>query len=125
MYKAEDHIVKEDKILQLKKTSQFCPLNAIADSVGWRKLWDLALDRGSSGIKSVKNLVRIISYPNHASTKCPKCDIAELDPLSLPAHIIEEHTVVQTVKAHEALSSTPWSAWIPHFSVMCCLLNVF
>ena len=64
----EDHIVKEDKILQLKKTSQFCHLNVIADSVGWRKLWDLALDHGSSGVKSVKNLVRIISYPNHAST---------------------------------------------------------
>ena len=79
---AEDYIVKED----------FCHLNAIADSVGWRKLWDLALDHGPSGIKSVKNLVRIISYPNHATNKCPKCEIAELDPLSLPAHIIDEHT---------------------------------
>ena len=69
---AKDHIVKEDKILQLKKTSQFCHLNAIADSVGWRKLWDLALDHGPSGVKSVKNLVRIISYPNHASTKVSK-----------------------------------------------------
>ena len=62
---AEDLIVKEVKILQLKKTLQFCHLNAIADSVGWKKLWDLALDHGSSGVKSVKNLVRIISYPNH------------------------------------------------------------
>ena len=89
---AEDYIVKEDKALQLNKASKFCHLNAIADSVGWRKLWDLALDHGPSGIQSVKNLVRIISYPNHATNKCPKCEIAELDPLSLPAHIIDEHT---------------------------------
>ena len=78
--------------IKLKKASKFCHLNAIADSVGWRKLWDLALDHGPSGIKSVKNLVRIISYPNHATNKCPKCEVAELDPLSLPAHIIDEHT---------------------------------
>ena len=49
---AEDYIVKEDKALQLKKASKFCHLNAIADSVEWRKLWDLALDHGPSGIRT-------------------------------------------------------------------------
>ena len=41
---AEDHIVREDRALQLQKTSQFSHLNAIAESVGYRKLWDRALD---------------------------------------------------------------------------------
>ena len=120
---AEDHIVKEDKILQLKKTSQFCHLNAIADSVGWRKLWDLALDHGPSGVKSVKNLVRIISYPNHASTKCPKCEIAELDPLSLPAHIIDEHT--NSESSWGTLLNSLVSMDPTFFSHVLCLLNVF
>ena len=80
---------KQKTTLIKLKASKFCHLNAIADSVGWRKLWDLALDHGPSGIK---NLVRIISYPNHATNKCPKCEIAELDPLALPAHIVDEHT---------------------------------
>ena len=120
---AEDHIVKEDKILQLKKTSQFCHLNAIADSVGWRKLWDLALDHGPSGVKSVKNLVRIISYPNHASTKCPKYEIAELDSLSLPAHIIDEHT--NSESSWGTLLNSLVSMDPTFFSHVLCLLNVF
>ena len=120
---AEDHIVKEDKILQLKKTLQFCHLNAIADSVGWKKLWDLILDHGSSGVKSVKNQVKIISYLNHASTKCPKCDIAELDPLSLPAHIIGEHT--NSESSWGTLLNSLVSMDPTFFSHVLCLLNVF
>ena len=48
---AEKHSVKKDKALQLKKTSKLSYL--IAESVGWRKLWDLALDHGPSGVKSI------------------------------------------------------------------------
>ena len=114
------YIVKEDKALQLKKASKFCHLNAIADSVGWRKLWDLALDHGPSGIHSVKNLVRIISYPNHATNKCPKCEIAELDPLSLPAHIIDEHTNSESALLNSLVSMDP-----TFFTHVLCLLNVF
>ena len=51
-----------------------------------------ALDHGPSCVESVKNLVRVISYPDHATAKCPKCDIAELDSLELPDHIILKHT---------------------------------
>ena len=64
---AEDHIVREDRALQLQKTSQFSHLNAIAESVGWRSKWDQALDHGPSCVKSVKNLVRIISYPDYST----------------------------------------------------------
>ena len=114
------YIVKKDKALQLKKASKFCHLNAIADSVGWRKLWDLALDHGPSGIKSVKNLVRIISYPNHATNKCPKCEIAELDPLSLPAHIIDEHT--NSESSWDALLNSLVSMDPTFFTHVLCLL---
>ena len=120
---AEDYIVKEDKALQLKKASKFCHLTAIADSVGWRKLWDLALDHEPSGIQSVKNLVRIISYPNHATNKCPKCEIAELDPLSLPAHIIDEHT--NSGSSWDALLNSLVSMDPTFFTHVLCLLNVF
>lgn len=120
---AEDHISKEDKVIQLQKASKFCHLIAIAESVGWRKLWDLSLDHGPSTVKSVRNLVRIISYPNHATSKCPKCDIAELDPPSLPAHIIDKHTN----------SESSWDTLINSLVVMdpiffthvLCLLHVF
>ena len=116
---AEDHIVREDRALQLQKTSQFSHLNAIAESVGWRKLWDQTLDHGPSCVKSVKNLVRIISYPDYATSRCPRCEITELDPPSLPAHIMVKHT-----------NSDSWDTLINSlvptlFSHVLCLLNVF
>ena len=45
-------------------------------SVGWKKLWDLALD---SVVKGVRNLGRIIAYPDHATSDCPLCDVINLD----------------------------------------------
>ena len=39
----KEHIEKEDKALQLKKTSRFRHLNLIAESVGWKRLWDQLL----------------------------------------------------------------------------------
>ena len=78
--------------IKLKKTSSFRHLNLISESVGWKELWDSALDHGPSCVESVKTLVGVISYPDHATSKCPKCDIAELDSLALPDHIILNHT---------------------------------
>ena len=77
---AEDHIQKEDKALELR---EFSHLTTIAESVGWRRPCYLALNhdhRSRSCVESVKNLVRIVSYPDHATLKCPKCEIAELYP---------------------------------------------
>ena len=46
MKQKTSYIVKEDKALQLKKSSKFCHPNAIADSVGWRNsgTWHLTMD---------------------------------------------------------------------------------
>ena len=66
-------------------------LHKIAECVGW-KLWDHALDHGPSVIKRVKNLVRVITYPDHATNKCPLCDILEVSQATLAEHFIIEHT---------------------------------
>ena len=60
----------------------------IADTVGWKKLWDHALDHGEACITSLRNLVRVVSYPKHAISSCPLCEASELD-VPLPGHIIE------------------------------------
>ena len=117
---AEDHIVREDRALQLQKTSQF---NAIAESVGCRKLWDQALNHGPSCVKSVKNLVRIISYPDYATSRCPRCEITELDPPSLPAHIMVKHT--NSDSSWDTLINSLVDMDPTYFSHVLCLLNVF
>ena len=120
---AEDHIQKEDKALQLKKTSKFNHLTTIAELVGWRKLWDSALDHGPSCVKSLKNLVRIISYPDHATSECPKCDVAVLDLPSLPEHIIDGHT--NSDSSWDTLINSLVRMDPSFFSHVLCLINVF
>ena len=89
---AGDFITRKDRDLLLIKSSKSPYLCSIAESVGWKKLWDLALDYGQSVVKGVRNLGRIIAYPDHATSDCPLCDVINLDRLRLPEHIIRKHT---------------------------------
>ena len=89
---AGDFITRKDRDLLLIKSSKSPYLCSIAESVGWKKLWDLTLDYGQSVVKGVRNLGRIIAYPDHATSDCPLCDVINLDQLCLPEHIIRKHT---------------------------------
>ena len=67
-------------------------MHKIAECVGWKKLWDHTLYHGPSVIKGMKNLVRVITYPDHLPNKCPLCDAAVLDKPTLAKHVITNHT---------------------------------
>ena len=67
-------------------------MNKITDCVGWKKLWDHAVDHGHSIIMGMKNLVRVITYPDHSLSKCPLCDTADMDKPTLAKHVITNHT---------------------------------
>ena len=48
------------------------------------------MDHGIPIVKSMKNMVRILAYPEYAKTKCPLCNTDELN-----QHLLEhltEHT---------------------------------
>ena len=121
--KAKEHITREDRALLLNKVSNYPFLHQIAVSIGWKKLWDHALDHGSSVTKGLKNLVRVITYPDHAMSKCPLCDTPKLDQATLAEHFIDEHTK----------SDTPWNTLFDSLTTMdpsfynhvLCFLNTF
>ena len=61
---AQKIINKKDQLLLLQKVSKYQFVHKIAECVGWKKLWDHALDHGPSvTIKGMNNLVRVITYP--------------------------------------------------------------
>ena len=97
---AQKSINKIDQSLLLQKAFKYPSLHKIAECIGWKKLWDNALDHGPPVIKSTKNLVRVITYPEYSSRKCPLCDAENLD----------EPTVVEHVITHHTKSDTPWSS---------------
>ena len=120
---AQRSIRKKDQSLLLHKVSKYPSLHKIAECVGWKKLWDDALDHGPSVIKSLKNLVRVITYPDYSLTKCPLCDTGNLDKPTLIEHIITNHSN----------SNTSWSSLLDSlcamdplcFSHVLCLLHIF
>ena len=61
---AQKIINKKDQLL-LQKVTKYQLAHKITECVGWKKLWDHALDHGPSVIKGIKNLVRVITYPDH------------------------------------------------------------
>ena len=89
---AEKEICGKDHLLQIEKASQqytdIC--SKLATSTGWRRLWDHSLDHGRTCVTSLKNLVRILTYPKHATRQCPLCEGIEFD--SLLEHVMSDHT---------------------------------
>ena len=122
---AQEYIIKEDQTLLLNKVSNYPFLYHIALSVAWKRLWDHALDHGSSVIKSMKSLVRVITYPDHAGSKCPPCDILRLNQITPAEHFIDEHVHTK--------SDIPWITSIGSLTTMdpscynhvLCFLNTF
>ena len=105
---AQKSINKIDQSLLLQNISKYPSLHKIAECIGWKKLWDNALDHGLPAIKSTKNLVRVITYPEHSSRKCPLCDTENLEEPTLVEHVITYHTK----------SDTPWSSLLETLCAM-------
>ena len=91
----EERIKRKDATLLLESAQVYPDLCLISTSVGWRRLWDCALDHGSSTVDSLKHLVRVIVHPTHAPSVCPRCDVMEL-PTSLPDNFFSQHTRSKT-----------------------------
>ena len=61
-----------------KASSKYQFIHKITECAGWKKLWDQALDY-SLFSKAMKNLVRVISYRDQSSSKCPLCSTTTVD----------------------------------------------
>ena len=120
---AQKIINKKDQLLLLQKVSKYQFVHKIAECVGWKKLWDHALDHGPSVIKGMKNLVRVITYPDHSPSKCPLCDRADLDKPTLAEHVITNHTKSDNSWCTLLDSLTTMDPTL--FSHVLCFLHVF
>ena len=121
---AQRCIIKKDQALLLDKVSNHQYLCQIAESVGWKRLWDHLLDHGPSAIMGMKNMVRVIAYPGHVvNKKCPVCDISELDQATLADHFITQHT--RSDGSWKTLMDSLISMDPSFFSHVLCFVNTF
>ena len=94
--------------------------------VGWPRLWDLALDYGPKCVDGLRNLVRVVEFPPHASSACPLCDRETIPRDALLSHVLKIHSRIR-VGSDELLSllfsvTDSNSALFKH---LCSLANLF
>ena len=115
-------IYKKDLAHQLKSASNLEHLCRIAETVGWKKLWDHVLDHGEVCVTSLKNLVRVMCHPLHASHPCPLCEITELKEI-LPVHVINEHT--NSNESWDTLFNSLFNLDLSFYTHIICFYNLF
>ena len=87
-------IEKKDRSLMLTKHAGRADMAIVAkieSEVGWPRLWDLALDGGERCVDGLKNLVRVIAFPSHATSACLVCENVSVQRDHLLAHVITTH----------------------------------
>ena len=90
--------LKDVKKQLLKKDWECCVVQAsqhastaVAASVSWVKLWDMALDYGPHGTKSLKALYRTLTRP---SFQCQTCHLCDSECVSYFNHFVLHHTPI-------------------------------
>ena len=89
-----EEILSKDRKLRLAKHDGRPDLSVVVEveeAIGWPKLWDLALDPGPNCIHGLRNFVRIVTYPPHATSPCPLCEDKDVPRVSLLSHVIGSH----------------------------------
>ena len=116
-----EEILSKDRKLRLAKHEGRPDLSVVVEveeAIGWHKLWDLALDRGPNCIHGLRNFVRIVTYPPHATSSCPLCEDKDVPRVSLLSHVIGSHMSNICDFCHYSLLSLTLT---PLYSITCVL----
>ena len=93
----------------------------VAEVTSWMKIWDVTLDKGPRGSKSMLAMLFEITQPAFGSKPCPHCDIKELDS-SLFHHLMETHPhdhVYLCKKTQRNYADFPKNASFKSYGVIC------
>ena len=125
--KSQEHIIKEDQTLLLNKVLNYqflhhiincckCRLEEAMGSCTWPPDSSVLLKyQTHRNASAMKNLVRVITYPDHATSKCPLCDISiGTGSDNSGQHFTDEHTKSDSPYGHGPLWLTLWPPWTPH-----------
>ena len=82
-------IMGVDNIKMLEKCVEKAPMIAkVAESLGWAKLWDHALDLGWKAVLGLKMVGRAMSHHRRGGHLCHMCDVTSLKDDSVLDHIL-------------------------------------
>ena len=89
-------------------------------AVGWPRLWDLALEYGPKCVDGLRNLVRVVVFPPHATSACPLCDRKTIPRDALLSYVLKMHSQIRV--GSDELLSLLFSVTTKH---LCSLANLF
>ena len=61
-------------VISAKQDNSAQLVAAVAQQISWRKLWDMALDKGTHGTSQIQCIVRHLSHRIYKGYICPLCD---------------------------------------------------
>jgi len=91
----KEHLQSRDRDLRLAKHMGRVDTSIVVEverAVGWPRLWDLSLDHGPKCINSLRNLVRVFTFPPHALSACPLCKNENILRDALLSHVLDTHS---------------------------------
>ena len=122
-------IQSEDRDLQLQMHNGRSDMQHIVEierTIGWPRLWDMALGHGQQCIDGLRHLARVLAYPTHAVKPCPLCDLEDLRGITLLNHVLNQHSSLS--QTEEELLSCLLSVMdtdSPFFVKVCSLSRLF
>ena len=105
-FEIKEDLQTRDRDLRLAQHKGRADMSIIVEverAVGWPRLWDLALDYGPKCVDGLKHLVRVVTFPPHASSTCTLCDRETIPRDTLLSHVLEMHSRIR-VGSDEILS---------------------
>ena len=105
-YEIKEDLQTRDQDLRLTQHEGRADMSIVVEverAVGWPRLWDLALDYGPKCVDGLRNLVRVVAFPPHASSACPLCDKETISRGALLSHVLKIHSRIR-VGSDELLS---------------------
>ena len=97
-YEIKEDLQTQDQDLRLAQYEGRADMSTVVEverAVGWPRLWELALDYGPKCVDGLRNLVRVVAFPPHASSACPLCDRETIPRDALLSHVLKMHSEIR------------------------------
>ena len=101
-------VIQADQSLLLDKAKEHPSqslVTHVASSVGWMKIWDMALDHGPGGTTALLSILKLICKPVFSDTVCPmvECNYVIPADCALCEHFLTHHTDLNLVYYRQTL----------------------
>ena len=84
-------LINADKLYIQSLVSEHRSLSLLSDSISWPKLWDTARDFGTQGVRSIREVFKLLTRPTFGDRSCPYGTHAIPEDSLFAEHVVSYH----------------------------------